>query len=298
LGNSPACRVVAWATNPACARAAKRAGADAVYVPVLNFRRGQAVLEGRLQDDPEQAGYPKQCVMALPTIDHDPLYAPDGAPQTREAALSFDPWDYVREGKPVYADSVASLVRAYSVGALPEAGIHVPIMNAAALEEAAALGAQRIWLSPELTLGQVDDLARASSVALGITVAGFQELMVTEHCLLMSQGACAQTCEACPRRTLRHALHDRKGFEFPVVTDLLGRSHLYNGVELDLAAAVSDLVEIGIDALMVDTTLMSKQQAQAAVARIVRARDTAISGQPAPQKRPGTTTGHLFRGVM
>ncbi len=298
LDNSPACRVAAWATNPACARAAKRAGADAVYVPVLNFRRGQAVLEGRLQDDPEQAGYPKQCVMALPTIDHDPLYAPDGAPQTREAALSFDPWDYVREGKPVYADGVASLVRACAAGALPEAGIHVPIMNAAALEEAAALGAQRIWLSPELTLGQVDDLARASSVPLGITVAGFQELMVTEHCLLMSQGACAQACETCPRRTLRHALHDRKGFEFPVVTDLLGRSHLYNGVELDLAAAVSDLVEIGIDALMVDTTLMSKQQAQAAVARIVRARDAAVSRQPAPQKRPGTTTGHLFRGVM
>ena len=97
------CKVVAWATNPSCARAAKRAGADAVYVPVLNFRRGQSVLAGIRQDDPEQAGYPKQCVMALPTIDHDPL------PSVREYQLSFDLWDYVREGKLVYADSLASV---------------------------------------------------------------------------------------------------------------------------------------------------------------------------------------------
>ena len=58
------CKVVAWATNPSCARAAKRAGADTIYVPLLNFRRGQAVLAGVRQDDPEQAGYPKQCAMA------------------------------------------------------------------------------------------------------------------------------------------------------------------------------------------------------------------------------------------
>ena len=297
-GGPSACRVVAWAANPACARAAKRAGADDVYVPVLNCRRGQAVLEGCRQDDPEQAGYPKQCIRALPTVDHDPLYAEDGSPETREAALAFDPWDYVAEGKRVYVDSVASIVRSSAMGAQPEAGIHVPVTNAASLSEVAALGATRVWLSPELTLGQIDDLSRVSPVPLGLVVAGFQELMITEHCLLMSQGPCSETCETCPRRAVRHVLRDRKGFEFPVVTDALGRSHLYNGVELDLSAAIPDLIDIGVDALMVDTTLMSKQQAQAAVARIVRARDAAATGQPAPQKRPGTTTGHLFRGVM
>ena len=285
------CKVVAWATNPSCARAAKRAGADAVYVPVLNFRRGQSVLAGIRQDDPEQAGYPKQCVMALPTIDHDPL------PSVREYQLSFDLWDYVREGKLVYADSLASVIRAIDCGARVEVGSHVPITNAATLAVFNDLGVERAWLSPELTLGQIDDIARASAVELGVTVIGSQELMITEHCLLMSQGPCNEQCEACPRRSTGHRLVDRKGFDFPVVTDMLGRSHLYNGIELDIAQNIVDLIDIGITAVMVDTTLMDKKGASEAVNRAVRARDLALSERKAISKRSNTTTGHLFRGV-
>src|SRR5690606_38080027 len=40
-------RIAAWATNPACARAAKRAGADIIYVPALNYKRGEAVVAGQ-----------------------------------------------------------------------------------------------------------------------------------------------------------------------------------------------------------------------------------------------------------
>ena len=286
-----ACKVVAWATNPSCARAAKRAGAEAVYVPLLNFRRGQSVLAGTRQDDPEQAGYPKQCVMALPAVDHDPV------PSTREYDLSFDLWDYVREGKPVFADSLGSIVRALNSGARVEAGSHVPITNAATLKALGDMGVERAWLSPELTLGQIDDLVRMSDIELGVTVVGAQELMITEHCLLMSQGPCNLQCATCPRRTVKHRLVDRKGFDFPVVTDMLGRSHLYNGVELDIAQNIVDLIDIGIGAVMVDTTLMDKKGALDAVGRVVRARDLALSEHRAVGKRPNTTTGHLFRGV-
>ncbi|MBP3866819.1 MAG: U32 family peptidase, partial [Eggerthellaceae bacterium] len=272
-------------------RAAKRAGADAVYVPLLNFRRGQAQLAGVRQEDAEQAGYPKQCVMVLPTVDHDPL------PGVREYDLSFEMWDYVREGKTVYADSLASVMRALDVGAKVEVGSHVPVTNAASLEVLAGLGVERAWLSPELTLGQIDDIARTSPIELGLTVIGAQELMITEHCLLMSQGPCNEQCETCPRRSTAHKLVDRKGFDFPVVTDMLGRSHLYNGVELDIAQNVVDLIDIGVTAIMVDTTLMDKKEASDAVGRAVRARDLAVSERRAVQKRPKTTTGHLFRGV-
>ena len=240
---------------------------------------------------PEQAGYPKQCVMALPTIDHDPL------PSVREYQLSFDLWDYVREGKLVYADSLASVIRAIDCGARVEVGSHVPITNAATLAVFNDLGVERAWLSPELTLGQIDDIARASAVELGVTVIGSQELMITEHCLLMSQGPCNEQCEACPRRSTGHRLVDRKGFDFPVVTDMLGRSHLYNGIELDIAQNIVDLIDIGITAVMVDTTLMDKKGASEAVNRAVRARDLALSERKAISKRSNTTTGHLFRGV-
>ena len=153
------------------------------------------------------------------------------------------------------------------------------------------------WLSPELTLGQIDELCLDAPLALGIAVAGAQELMITEHCLLMSQGPCAQQCETCPRRARPHRLVDRKGFDFPVITDMWGRSHLYNGVELDLIASLPDLIDVGISAIMVDTTLMSAKTASDAVARAVRARDLALSEHRSLAKRPKTTTGHLFRGV-
>ena len=287
-----ACSVMAWATNPSCARAAKRAGADCMYVPLLNFRRGQAQERGVLRASAEQAGYPKQCIMALPTVDHDPL------PETREGRLAFDPWDYVREGKPVFADSIASAFRALDMGALVEIGPHVPVTNRATLHYLADLGVKRIWLSPELTLGQIADLAEQSPVELGLFVSGAQELMVCEHCALMSQGPCAETCETCERRTVEHRLVDRKGFEFPVVTDALGRSHIYNGIELDAVAAIPDLIDMGISAVLVDTTLMDKKSAEAATGRVVRAVDVAIREHRSLDKRPNTTTGHLFRGVL
>lgn len=286
------CAVVAWATNPACARAAKRAGADEVIVPSLNYKRGEAVIAGQRSDTAETAGYPKACTIAVPTIDHDAVAG------TREAELGFDAWEPVRPGKPVFVDSLASLERAVALGALPDVGPHLPIANAAALEEAAARGARRVWLSPELTLPQIEELARdGSPVELGLCVIGAQELMVTEHCLLMSQGACDESCPTCPRRKSPHYLVDRKGFEFPVVTDRLGRSHLYNSVPLDVAHAVPDLLAAGVSAIMVDTTLMNREEAAQAVGRAVRARDIGLRDGNRVSKAGGTTSGHLFRGV-
>ncbi|OUO87123.1 peptidase U32 [Gordonibacter sp. An230] len=285
------CRIAAWATNPACARAAKRAGADLVYVPALNYKRGEAVIAGQRSATAEQAGYPKQVVPVLPVVEHDPVLG------TREEELGFDAWRFVKPGKPVMAESLGALVRAADLGCEVELGPHVPVTNTLSLAVAAELGASRVWLSPELTLGQIADLAEDAPVELGLTIIGFQELMVTEHCLLMSQGPCDQDCDACPRRKSPHFLRDRKEYEFPVVTDALGRSHLYNGVQLDVAHAVPDLVRAGIGALMVDTTLMNVEETTRAVARAVRARSVAHASGDAIGKVPGTTSGHLFRGV-
>lgn len=284
--------VCAWVTSPGCARDARKAGVDRIYVPLLNFRRGQAALEGVRQDAVDQAGYPKQCIMALPVIDHDPL------PGSREEQSSFDPWDYVKADRPVFADNIGDAWRALQMGALVEIGPHIPATNKATIAFLARLGFQRLWLSPELTLGQIAALAEDAPLALGLFASGAQELMVTEHCLLMSQGPCAQTCETCERRGRRHHLTDRKGFDFPVVTDMLGRSHLYNGVELDAAASLEDLIAMGVEAFMVDTTLLDRKTTAAACKRILRARDLALTERRSIEKRPGTTTGHLFRGVM
>lgn len=282
------CKVAVLATNPACARAAKRAGADLIYVPVQNYRRGEAVIGGQLSTTAEQAGYPKQCIPVMPVVAHE------GDEQRRNG---FDIWKRVKEEKPVMVQNLGEVVHARELGAQIEIGPFLPLTNRLDLQVAHDFGAQRIWLSPELTLRQIEELGEVSPVPLGFTIMGYTELMVTEHCLLMSQGPCNEDCANCARRKSPHHLKDRKGYELPVITDAFGRSHLYNAVELDVAHAAPDLIAAGVSAFMVDTTLMNVEQVSKKVARAVRARDIALKSGDKVSRAEGTTTGHLFRGV-
>lgn len=282
------CKVAVLATNPACARAAKRAGADLIYVPVQNYRRGEALIAGQLSATAEQAGYPKQCIPVMPVVAHD------GDDLRRNG---FDIWKRVRAEKPVMVQNLGQIVHATELGAEIEIGPFLPITNRLDLQVAYDFAAQRIWLSPELTLRQIEELGEVSPVPLGFTIMGCTELMVTEHCLLMSQGPCNEDCANCPRRKSPHYLKDRKGYELPVITDSFGRSHLYNAVELDVAHAAPDLIAAGVSAFMIDTTLMNVEQVSKKVARAVRARDIALKSGDKVSRAEGTTTGHLFRGV-
>lgn len=144
------CRVAVTVTNPACARAAKRAGAHLIYVPALNYRRGEAVIAGQKNAAAEQAGYPKGCIPIMPVADHE---AVGGA---REAVVDADVWKYAAEGKPLLAESLGAMERASEEGALLDVGSHVPITNGLSLAVASEFGAARVWLSPELTLRQIE----------------------------------------------------------------------------------------------------------------------------------------------
>ena len=285
------CRVAVTVTNPACARAAKRAGAHLIYVPALNYRRGEAVIAGQKNAAAEQAGYPKGCIPIMPVADHE---AVGGA---REAVVDADVWKYAAEGKPLLAESLGAMERASEEGALLDVGSHVPITNQLSLAVASEFDAQRVWLSPELTLRQIEEVAKDAPVELGVLLIGAQELMVTEHCMLMSQGPCDENCAECPRRKSPHVLKDRKGYEFPVVTDAMGRSHLYNAVELDIASSMPELLAAGISSYMVDATLMNAEETAHAVGRAIRALHVAQNDGNAIAKMPNTTSGHLYRGV-
>ena len=285
------CRVAVTVTNPACARAAKRAGAHLIYVPALNYRRGEAVIAGQKNAAAEQAGYPKGCIPIMPVADHE---AVGGA---REAVVDADVWKYAAEGKPLLAESLGAMERASEEGALLDVGSHVPITNGLSLAVASEFGAARVWLSPELTLRQIEEVAKDAPVELGVLLIGAQELMVTEHCMLMSQGPCDENCAEYPRRKSPHVLKDRKGYEFPVVTDAMGRSHLYNAVELDIASSMPELLAAGISSYMVDATLMNAEETAHAVGRAIRALHVAQNDGNAIAKMSNTTSGHLYRGV-
>lgn len=262
-----------------------------MYVPALNYLRGEAQYAGLLSDQPEQAGYPKGCALAMPEVDHDPVGC------AREARVGADAWEHAAAHEPLLAEGIGAMQRAAEAGLAFEVGSHIPATNAEALQALAGWGAQRAWLSPELNLHQIEELGAASTLPLGIVIMGRQVLMTMEHCALMSQGPCDQRCDRCLRRRKHHALRDRKGFEFPVVTDALGRSRIYNSVALDVAHAASDLWRAGVGAFMVDSTLMAPEETAQAVGRARQALDAACSGADPVPKRKGATTGHLFRGI-
>lgn len=283
------CLVAVYATNPTCARAARKAGADLIYISALSYKRGEATIAGQLSQTVEQAGYPKKSIIALPEVAHDQIEG------VRESYLGFDVGEYVSAGKTIMVENLGQLSQAARQSAIPEAGPHLSLTNAESIQVAADLGATRVWLSPELSLHNIEDLADQSALPLGLTIKGAQKLMTTEHCVLMSQGPCNQECASCPRRRSPHYLKDRKGYEFTVITDLCGRSHIYNAVPLDVSHAVPEIIRAGVSALMVDATLMTSSETTQAIQRVVRAREIALSGDNSVAKAEDVTSGHLFK---
>ncbi len=163
--------------------------------------------------------------------------------------------------------------------------------NADALRVWAALGADFAWLSPELTLAQIKQLADESPIPVGLVVHGHQELMVSDHCFLMAEGPCDLKCAKCARRKGAPRFYkDRKGYMFPVTTDVTGRGHLYNAVKLDIVHAVGDLKRAGVTGFAVDTTLLDEAEGERQFYRV----RGAIQGKDVV-KEENTTAGNLFR---
>lgn len=95
-------------------------------------------------------------------------------------------------------------------------------------------------------------------------------------------------------------LRDRKGYGFPVTTDLQSRSHVHNSVPLDIIPQVPQLSRHAVSRFIVDARLLSAEETRRALERLVGAvggRGTGASDGPLVRDE-GTTTGHLFRGVL
>lgn len=170
--------------------------------------------------------------------------------------------------------------------------------NAYTVNELARRGAQFVWLSPELSGKQIASIARRSDVPVGIALGGLTEVMVTEHCVLMSMGPCNQNCRACARRQEVLALKDRMGYHFRVMTDVTGRTHLYNSVPLDVSDALPEILDAGVSAVRLDleTALTSSVSREVALKRQLIV--DALAGRPIPRADDHFTRGHFFRGVV
>lgn len=206
--------------------------------------------------------------------------------------------ELMRSGERIVVGNLGLVRAAAERGAIVDAHWSLNALNGwtvAALDE---LGAAFVWLSPELSGRQIAGVVSGSKTPVGVAVYGRQEVMVTEHCVLMAAGPCGQVCGTCPRRASWYALRDRKGYSFPVSSDPMGRSHVYNSVPLDLTRAAPEIVAAGVSAIRLDFTVERAQQAQK-ITRIVKEAFAAAIGERdfSEVAAQSATTGHFYRGV-
>ena len=261
------------APSPEVARVATAAGATRVYVA---------------SDELGEPGSPAPVwpVGSVPILDEvcrDPEHA------------RIDPW--VTAGASVAVGNVSELALAASCGAKAEIRGCIPIHNAFALDKLERAGAAGVWLSPELTLAEIQTLAPRANVPVGIIVSGRPRVMTSEHCVLKAANRCIHDCARCALRRRMISLRDRDGRLLPVRTDLNGRSRIYDAVPLDLTPQVGELIEAGVTRFAVDATLLNEAETRAAVERLVNALAAVREGRKPASRERHASSGHLFWGI-
>lgn len=165
----------------------------------------------------------------------------------------------------------------------PELRIHASTQmtctDAASVELAAALGADRVVLARELSLTDIEQIARATRVELEVFVHGALCVAYSGQCLTSeaiggrsaNRGACAQAC--------------RLPYELVVdgvVKDLGERAYLLSPQDLEASAHIPRLLELGVSSFKIEGRLKGPDYV-AATTRLYRAAvDAALGVGPGP----------------
>lgn len=267
--------VCALVTSLNAAAAARKAGAARVYMTVDDL-----LAEGLSPASCSAEG-------VIPVLDE----------VSREADHErLDPW--LTPGAPAAVGTISELALGAEIGSVVELRSCIPVHNVPCMRELAARGAHAAWLSPELTLAEIERIApQRGEMTLGLMVLGVPRVMTSEHCILQVAGACIHDCANCRLRARDFKLMNIDGRMLPVRTGLNGRSRLYDGVQLDATPQIPQLLRAGVTRFLVDGTLMNIDMLSRSVARTNRALEAARSGRTPDKRLPGTSSGCLFQGV-
>lgn len=267
--------VCALVTSLNSAAAARKAGAARVYMTVDDL-----LAEGLSPASCSAEGVIPVLDEVSRELDHERL------------DLWFTP------GAPAAVGTISELALGAEIGSVVELRSCIPVHNVPCMRELAARGAHAAWLSPELTLAEIERIApQRGEMTLGLMVLGVPRVMTSEHCILQVAGACIHDCANCRLRARDFKLKNIDGRMLPVRTGLNGRSHLYDGAQLDATPQIPQLLRAGVTRFLVDGTLMNIDMLSRSVARTNRALEAARSGRTPDKRLPGTSSGCLFQGV-
>ncbi len=273
--------------TPEDARAARQAGADMVFASAIDLAMGPASSTRRrpAQAQETQAqDWPDDVVALLP-------------PVARSADHAYGD-TCIQSGREVCVSNVSWLASAQELGAQAWLWDCMELHNAQAFEFMRKAGAKGAWLSCELDLLEISQLAQSARMPLGMKVWGHIRTMTTEHCLLQAMGDCGKTCPTCARRALKLEMRDEFDRASIVTSDALGRSGLWQAETFDATPQIAELMRAGVERFMVDCRLCdSPEQVEAAVRHAARALKAAQAGKTCAPRAAGTTSGHLFERI-
>ena len=111
-------------------------------------------------------------------------------------------------------------------------------------------------LSTELNKMEIKDILKNSKMTVQLLAYGRIEVMVSEYCPIGSAFSGKNKSKGCNNICEKgnFNLIDRKGEEFPIVTDKFCRSHILNTVPLNLMQYIKELEELGIHSFRIDFT--------------------------------------------
>ncbi len=267
--------ICALAPSLNAAHAAIQAGATRIYMMVDDL-----IAAGISPNETADQGLIPVLDEVSRAIDHDRL----------------DPW--VASDAPIAVGTISELALTAGRNARAELRSCIPVHNVACLTALAERDATGAWLSPELTLAEIEQIApHANGATLGLMVLGAPRVMTSEHCILQVAGACIHDCANCRLRTRDFKLKNIDGRLLPVRTGLNGRSRLYADKPIDATPQIPQLLRAGVSRFLVDGTLLEPEELARHVTRARRALDAALTGRTPDRRMPGSTSGCLFQGV-
>jgi putative protease len=168
-------------------------------------------------------------------------------------------------------------------GIAPDLRIHASTQmtctDAASVEFAASLGADRVVLARELSLEDIAQIARATQVELEVFVHGALCVAYSGQCLTSeaiggrsaNRGACAQAC-----RLPYELIVDG------VLKDLGARAYLLSPQDLEASAAIPQLIELGVRSFKIEGRLKGADYVAATTRLYRRSVDAALGEGPGP----------------
>lgn len=253
------------AETPSIAEAALQAGAERIYVPVLEL---------------VQTDFPSGCIPIFDEVCRDDY---------QEVLKRL-----VKANAPIAVGNVSEFAAALAGGAKPELRSCIPVHNTSCLRMFEREGAKGIWLSPELSLSEIEQLGAQATIPMGIVVYGRARVMTSEHCVLQVAGKCIHDCGRCELRNKDLAIRGVRGDILSVRTDMASRSRIYAAQPLDLVPNIAELLNAGVSRFAVDATLLDEKQTAHEVSRLIAAIRAVTHGRKAPQREKGANSGHLF----